>query len=55
MMSNIPEIILFVILGTGVIYCIGRLLAKGFFDEIENKLSDKFKEHKSKNNERKEE
>jgi hypothetical protein len=54
MIFTIFQIILIVILSGFVIYLLGRILAKGFFDEIEKKLMQKFKEHKSKEDERKE-
>lgn len=42
MILDIIQIILLVILGFFVIYWIGRVFAKGLFDEINNKLMQKF-------------
>lgn len=55
MTLTIIQIVLIVILAGFVIYWLGRILAKGFFDEIERKLMQKFNEHKTKKDERKEE
>lgn len=48
MTLKIIQIILIAILAGFVIYWLGRILAKGFFDEIEKKLMQKFNEYKSK-------
>jgi membrane protein DedA with SNARE-associated domain len=56
-MYTIIQIILIIILSGFVIYWIGRIFAKGFFDEVEKKLIQKLnnRKFKTKDNERKEE
>jgi hypothetical protein len=48
MILDILLIILYVILGFFGIYWIGRIFAKGLFDEINGKLMQKFYNNKSK-------
>jgi len=57
MIYTILQIILIIILSGFAIYWIGRIFAKGFFDEVEKKLIQKLnnRKFKTKDNERKEE